>query len=292
MHRSLKNALRRLFVLGICLLVPLVCAVSVAWACTGPGFGVPASSMAVEPGSGVAGTTTTVKGKSFGSGPVEIRWDSTGGPLLASTTGPDFSTSVRVPNAPSGEHKFFAFSRDPDGAPRPGATAAFEVTPGPPAPPSPAEPALAPAWQGPPGSFLPPRDTVGPAIAGAVLTRANGTRTVSRTGAVSLFCGRFTEIGVSGVCGASSVRPLSQARTSARGRPARSVVLRLVARRFRAEPGRPVVLKFVLPKSSMKMLIAAKKVRMRGSVDVRDSSGNFSRASFTLTLKAPTAPSH
>jgi len=40
----------------------------------------------------------------------------------------------------------------------------------------------------------------------------------------------------------------------------------------------------------MKMLRAAKKVRMRGSVEVRDGSGNLTRASFRLTLEAPAAP--
>jgi len=106
----------------------------------------------------------------------------------------------------------------------------------------------------------------------AALTRANRARTVSRTGAVWVFCGRF-EVAVSGVCGARDGR------------------LKLGAKRFEAEPGRPVLLKFVLSKSSMKVLRAARKVPMRGSVGVSDASGNSTTAAFGLIVKAPVARS-
>lgn len=305
MRAYLKSSLRWLFVAGACLLAPLVFAVSLAWACVPASFGGPSASppsMALQPVSGVGGSTTTVTGKSFPSGPVEIRWDSTSGPLLASTTGPDFSTSVTIPDVPSGAHTIFAFGHSPGGVPAAGPSASFQVTPTPStptpvnptpgAPASPVAPVLTPTLERPPGSLLPAPDAVGPAIAGAALTRANGTRTVSPNGEVWVFCGRFTEVGVSGSCGASSAGPLTQVGTSRPGKTARSIFLRLATKTFHAEPGRPVMLKFRLTKSNLKMLIAAKTVRMSGTVDARDASGKFTSASFGLTLRAATARSH
>ncbi|MDQ6749508.1 MAG: hypothetical protein M3Z33_01940 [Actinomycetota bacterium] len=284
MHGRFNSPLRWLGALGGCLLVPLVFAVSWAWACAPPDVGIPATSpsLTLSPTSGLAGSTTTVTGKSFSSGPVEIRWESSSGPLLVSVTGPDFVTSVTVPAATSGGHHIVASS-----SPTLGASAFFQVTQPSSTPENhPVAPTFTPTLQQPSGSFAStPADTAGPAIAGAALTRENGTRAVSRTGVVTVFCGRFSEPGVTGACSASS----TQASTSRVGKPGRASVLRLAAQRFKAQPGRPVLLRFLLTKSSLKVLRAAKKVRMHGTVEARDAGGNLTRASFGLTLKAPAA---
>lgn len=129
---------------GACLSASLVFAVSLAWACVGVDFGTP-PTVALQPGYGVAGGSTTVTGKSFATRPVEIRWDSIGGPLLASAIGPNFVTPVSIPAAPSGAHAIYAFSRT-NGIPDAGPNALFQVTPTPaavvgPAPSGPANPA-------------------------------------------------------------------------------------------------------------------------------------------------------
>lgn len=285
--------------LGACVLVPMVVAVSMAWACAPGGVGIPPPSpspstsfpsVAVEPASGFAGSTARVTGRSFPPEPVEIRWDSTGGPLLAHVSGPDFSTPVTIPNTPGGDHTIVVFTRNTNGAPLQRVSASFRVVAPPPGAPAPSgAAALAPEERRAPGFPASPPDTEGPAIAGAELTKKNGVRTVSRNGEVWVFCGVFAEESVSGICGARSARPVGQLKTSRRGSAARRALLKLGARGFQAEPGRPVLLRFVLTKSSMKMLRAAGKVRMRGSVEARDPSGNATTASFGLTLKAPTA---
>lgn len=289
MRGHLKSSLRRLFVLGGCLLVPLVFTVGVAWACAPPDTGVPPASppsVAVSPGSGLVGSTTTVTGKSFAPSAVEMRWDSTSGPLLTTGPGPNFSTAVTIPASAAGVHHIIAFTRT-GGAPDPATSTPFQVTPTPTAPtPSSFAPPVGSGSVSTPASLLSsPPDTLGPAIAAAALARENGTRTATRNGEVWLFCGRYGEA-VAGTCGAQSA---TQVRTSGRRAAARSV-LRLAAKRFQATAGRPVRLKFILTKASMKTLRAAKKVRMRGSVEVRDASGNVTRASFGLTLKAPATP--
>lgn len=288
MHGHLESSLRRLFVFGTCLLVPLVFAVGVAWACAPGNTGIPPASppsVAVSPASGLAGSTTTVTARSFAPSAVEIHWDQTNGPLLASGTGPGFSMPVTIPAGVAGAHHLVAFTRT-GGNPDPAASTPFQVTP---TPTPVGEPtSFAPpvgSVQSPPSFSSPPPDTLGPAIAQATLSRQNITHTVTRNGEVRLFCGRYQET-VAGLCGAQSTSALTQVRTSRRQAPARSV-LRLAARPFSATAGRSVLVKFVLSKASMKMLRAAKKVRMRGNVEVRDASGNVTRASFGLTLKAP-----
>jgi len=123
---------------------------------------------------------------------------------------------------------------------------------------------------------------VGPAIFGAALTSGNGTLTASRKGVVRVFCGRFAEPGVTGLCGARSVRQLKVSR-------ARLAILKLRSRRFAASPGSRVRLRFRLSKSAMKMLKGAKRARMRGTVEANDAKGNPTKVSFRFTLKAPKA---
>jgi len=94
------TAIRRAFFagVGICTLT----AASVAWACTAGGY------VTVNPTSGVAGATVNVSGSGFMApsqeaevGPVQIRWNSTSGPLLATAGGPSFSIDVVIPEKAS-----------------------------------------------------------------------------------------------------------------------------------------------------------------------------------------------
>lgn len=89
-----------------------------AFACTAQ------ASMSIDPTSGPSGSTTTATGRSFDESPVELRWDSKNGQLLATAQGPTFTTSLRIPEAPSGVHYIVATSTSSGHVAR----AAFEVT--------------------------------------------------------------------------------------------------------------------------------------------------------------------
>ena len=231
-------------------------------------FEVTRVAISLAPASGLPGSSTTVTGTDFATVPITIRWGSPTAAVLADTHGPDFTTQVTIPAGAPGDHSIFAV---PSINSSDRASAIFRIT----APLLPVAPPLGGA-----------ADRVGPAITAAALASGNGTRAVSRRGVVRLFCGRFAEAGVSGVCGARSVRPLKvKVRASAEG--SRSVVLRLRAKRFSASKGRPVMVRFRLSRSNLKMLKAAKKVRMRGTVDARDAKGNATKVPFGFTLKAP-----
>ena len=222
-------------------------------------------AVALAPASGPSGTSTTVTGTSFATVPVKIRWDSPTGVVLGSTNGPNFRKQVTIPTGASGAHTVFAVPSI-NSADR--ASAVFRIT-------APLLPALST-----------PVDKAGPALAAAALVRKNRTRTASRSGAVRLFCGSFAEAGVEGRCGARSVRAL-RLKVNASGRAVRSVVLRLAAKRFRAAPGRPVMMRFRLTRAGLKLLKGARKVRMLGTVEARDASGNRTKTPFRFTLKAP-----
>lgn len=80
-----------------------------AWACT------PTASIKANPVPGVPeGSRAVVVGSSFKAGaPVEIRWNSSSGPLLATAAGPDFATEVAIPgNAKDGMHYLVAVGGD------------------------------------------------------------------------------------------------------------------------------------------------------------------------------------
>ena len=228
-------------------------------------FHVTDPAVALAPASGPSGSSTTVTATNFAAVPVKVRWDSPNGPVLGSATGPDFTKRVTIPAGAIGSHSIFAVPSI-NSADR--ASAVFRIT-------APLLPALST-----------PVDKTGPAIAAAALARQNRSRTVSRRGVVRLFCGRFTEEGVEGRCGARSTRAL-RLRVRASGRAVRSVVLRLAAKRFRAAPGRPVMLRFRLSRAGLKLLKGAKRVRMLGTVDARDAAGNPTKVPFRFTLKAP-----
>lgn len=102
---------------------------SFAWACTAsPEIGVEGLAstgiQAVPQGSDVApaaayggapGAPATVKGTTFRTdSPVEIRWNDASGPLLATTSGPEFSVAVAIPEDTPGVHSFVAVQSDLD----------------------------------------------------------------------------------------------------------------------------------------------------------------------------------
>lgn len=106
-------------------------AVSVAWACT------PGGNVDVNPGSGLAGSSARVSGSGFvaegeagaAAAPVQIRWNSTGGPVLATATAPSFSTAVTIPEgAAARTYYVVAVQRQADGSIVRQASAPFTVT--------------------------------------------------------------------------------------------------------------------------------------------------------------------
>jgi hypothetical protein len=216
--------------------------------------------LAAAPGAARAGTSVTVTGGNFRFGTVDLHWDSASGPKIGSVQTNNafgFSKQVTIPSSTAGAHSIVGV---PLGDPADSASVAVTVLP-------------------PLPAFVPAPDSVGPAIAAAALTSGNGTKRVSRTGAVTIFCGDYDE-GVTGECSATSAKKIKVAGASK--------LLKLGKKSFSAGPGKPARIKFRLKKSGMKMLKKAKKVRMRGTVTARDSKGNTSPAAkFSFTLKAP-----
>lgn len=100
----------------------VIAATSFAWACT-----TQAWLGSIAPGSGPAGTRATVTGTRFAPGPVEIRWNTNGGPLLATATGPDFDVAVTIPSASPDVYSVIAISRQGNTVLGQASTA-FEVT--------------------------------------------------------------------------------------------------------------------------------------------------------------------
>ena len=92
--------------------LPLVYA-AFAFACT------PQAGMTISQSNGgrvaPAGATATVTGWAFLNGPVEVRWDSDAGPVLAVAGGPNFSVAVTIPDDSPSVHTIIAIARDPNG---------------------------------------------------------------------------------------------------------------------------------------------------------------------------------
>ena len=217
-----------------------------------------------HPERGAPARASRSPAENFRFGTVDLHWDSAGGPKIGSVQTNNafgFSKQVTIPSATAGAHKIIGV---PLGDPAD--TASANVTVLPPLP-----------------AVVPAPDSVGPAIAAAALTSGNGTKTVSKKGVVTVFCGDYDE-GVTGECSATSVKKIKVAGAS------KSSLLKLGKKSFSAGPGKPAKIKFRLKKSAMKMLKKAKKVRMRGTVTARDSKGNASPATkFSFRLKAPKA---
>lgn len=125
--------IRKVLLAGVAVCAVALGGMSVAWACT-PGGGITAN-----PGSGLPGSLVDISGTNFVAagetvqdqqvGPVEIRWNTTSGPLLATATGPNFTQSVTVPqNAANRTYYFVAVQRRADGGAVRQAAASFQVT--------------------------------------------------------------------------------------------------------------------------------------------------------------------
>ena len=109
---------------GIALL-PVTAAVAipaVAWACSAQ------SELQVSVNAGAALSTTTVNGVGFAPGPIQLRWNSLSGPVLATVSGPRFSTRVTIPDAAPNVYYIVAGQSGSDGPVTKGATA-FEISP-------------------------------------------------------------------------------------------------------------------------------------------------------------------
>ncbi len=144
-----------------------------AWAC------VPIPIVTLQPSSsGPPGTLVTVRGTYFlERGTIDIRWNEVDGPVLATTEGMEFSTEVRIPDAPAGLYTIVVLSRRADGSLNDTkAAVVFQVTgTDQPSPTAPREQRSRPAPPAPPGDSSP--DGVNPAAAaggGAVLVLLGG----------------------------------------------------------------------------------------------------------------------
>lgn len=99
----------RTWSVGILVLAPIAITAS-AFAC------IPQPLLSVQPrASGTPGTKVTAEGTGFGSGTIEIRWNSTTGAELARTVGPNFSADLAIPAVADGLYVILAFSRTASG---------------------------------------------------------------------------------------------------------------------------------------------------------------------------------
>lgn len=90
---------------------------------------VPQPFVVIHPqSSGAVGSQVTVNGQLFENGRVEIRWNATDGPLLATAQSTDFAMPVTVPSAPPGLYTLIAVSRGANGVLGSVARAEFQVT--------------------------------------------------------------------------------------------------------------------------------------------------------------------
>lgn len=143
----------RALITSIGVLAALASFAALAWACTPQ-----ARLTTAGPSSGPAGSSVTLTGTQFVNGDVgnvEITWSASGGGgkvALGTATGPDFSTTVTVPDAPPGIYYFTATStaRDASGNPVGSASRAFDLT------------AAAPPAEAPPASATPQPDATAP----------------------------------------------------------------------------------------------------------------------------------
>ncbi|HUP70740.1 MAG TPA: hypothetical protein VM142_13130 [Acidimicrobiales bacterium] len=97
-----------------------VLAGAAAWACTA------SAELSATPDAGAAGSRTTVTGFRFEtSSPVEIRWATRSGPVLATTNGPSFSIEVTIPSSAAvGDYVIVGMNTDGSFAP----ATPFQVT--------------------------------------------------------------------------------------------------------------------------------------------------------------------
>jgi len=143
---------RRILLGSIAAPAVVLTAVSLAWAC------VPQGSFILNPSEGAAGAQVAASGSGFESGPVEIRWESRTGPILARATGPSFNNvSITIPaNAEPGVHYVSAANTGEHGD-HSATAASFEVKGAAP-PPPPAATSPPPAQQPAPNPPARPAD--------------------------------------------------------------------------------------------------------------------------------------
>lgn len=89
---------RRLLTVGIATLAVPLSVPIVAHACS------ITTSISLSPTSGQARSVTTVYGAGFAAGPVQVRWGSPTGPLLATAQGPTIAVPITVPNVAPGPY--------------------------------------------------------------------------------------------------------------------------------------------------------------------------------------------
>lgn len=129
------KARRQLLSGAVLLTAVALAAAGAAWACAESPF------ISSEPSSGPVGTPVTINATQFPDSAVEIRWDTTSGPILAMGHGPSFVMAVSLPDgATPGAHYLVAMATGA-GAPGVRATTAFTVD----APPASSEATTTPA---------------------------------------------------------------------------------------------------------------------------------------------------
>lgn len=93
---------------------------SLAWACTAQA-GITGSAVEGQ-SAGPAGSQTTISVSNFAPGPVEVRWNSADGSVLATGNGPDFKSTITIPQVAEGVYYVVAVGRERQ------ASMPFEVT--------------------------------------------------------------------------------------------------------------------------------------------------------------------
>lgn len=164
----------------IALAVP-VTAVSLAFACA------PQGAVAVNPASADGGSVVTVTASGFPNGiPVNVRWNGSSGPILASGVGPAYTASFTVPAAAAGAYTIFAATAD-EHATHTEARAAFVVTGVAAPPPATTQPVANPSLMNP---FAPQ-----PSGGGKFITGTDGDdRLVGTAGRDVIRCGKGDDV--------------------------------------------------------------------------------------------------
>ncbi len=116
---------RHRFLIGAAALASVLTFFGEAWACV-PGSYLP--FVTLQPAFGPAGSPVTVQGLNFLQAPVEVRWNALDGVRLHATHGPNFSSTVTIPEERPGLYAVVVVSRRPDGSVADIAKAMFQVT--------------------------------------------------------------------------------------------------------------------------------------------------------------------
>ncbi len=264
-HRHPTSLRARILSVGLALPALLVAFAAVAWACN------PQAHISVGLEVHRAGDPVFVYGSYFPPAAevsVSASWGASatvttsagGGGFITELPGPAIPGNYSVSaSRPTGGFAAASFTVEPALAPPP-------APPPPPPPPPPALPS--------PGLVSEP-DLLGPQIVRPAV--AGETVRVSRAGSFELFCGRVQTAGASGTCGAKS------GRSTPRGR----VFLQIAPRRFEAQQGRRVVVRFKLSAQALRRLVSARRVGMVATVVARDRLGNRRSTTFRFALRAP-----